>query len=377
MQINASYKPAYVYGGPTMSVSMLCESLIKAGLSIMVFTTTANGNGELSVKPNQITDIDGISVIYFKRITKDHSHLSPSLLLMLWKDVKKFDIIHIHAWWNLVSVLSCFIAIMRNVPVVLSPRGTLSSYSFSNKNKKIKAAIHNLLGRPLLKKCHIHVTSPKEHDAILTLIQPKSITTIPNFVKLPLYKVIKERDVSTPLKLIFFSRIEEKKGLDILINSLAMISAPYKLTIAGNGDQAYIDQLKKLAENNNIEDNITWIGFQDGNKFDLLQQHDLFILPSHDENFGNAVIESLSAGTAVLISEHVGLAEYVVKNNFGWICQTTPSSVSQLIGTINKDYRSDLKLIRQSAPSRVHKDFGGDELTQQYLNMYNKIIKNE
>jgi hypothetical protein len=74
LNVIAAYKPAVIYGGPTMSVAMLCEELSKAGTSTEVFTTTANGTGELPVKVNKPTVVDGVTVTYFKRITKDHTH---------------------------------------------------------------------------------------------------------------------------------------------------------------------------------------------------------------------------------------------------------------------------------------------------------------
>lgn len=49
IQICAAYKPAYIYGGPTMSVSKLSEELVKAGLDVVVLATTANGKVELNV----------------------------------------------------------------------------------------------------------------------------------------------------------------------------------------------------------------------------------------------------------------------------------------------------------------------------------------
>ena len=135
-----------------MSVSMLCEQLVKKNIEVMVFTTTANGTDELPVALNNPVDVDGVRVTYFKRLTKDHTHFSPALLSKLWRNVKNYDVVHIHAWWNMVSVLSCFISLMRGVPVIVSPRGTLSPYSFSNKNRFVKNLIHHFLGKPLLNK---------------------------------------------------------------------------------------------------------------------------------------------------------------------------------------------------------------------------------
>ncbi|MGF7038441.1 XrtY-associated glycosyltransferase XYAG1 [Mucilaginibacter lappiensis] len=373
LQISASYKPAFIYGGPIMSVSMLCEHLVKAGCEISMYTTTANGLDELDVNPNHTVNIDNVTVTYFKRITKDHTHFSPALLKTVWKTAKEYDVIHIHAWWNLVSVLSCLIAVWRHVPVMVSARGTLSPYSFQNKNRKIKLLIHELLNKSLLKRCHFHVTSNRENEAVNNVLNPKSITNIPNFVKLSVCQPSVDHSTSSLLKLIFFSRIEEKKGLDILLNALSTVKIPFHLTIAGTGTDDYINDLRSLAVKIGIGDKITWTGFVNETKFDLLQQHDLFILPSYDENFGNAVIESLSVGTAVLISEGVGLAGYVQKNNLGWICQSNPLSISGAINTI-ANQRPDLLRIRNTAPTTIRSNFDESRLTKQYLNMYQQII---
>ncbi|MEN0053607.1 MAG: glycosyltransferase [Mucilaginibacter sp.] len=373
LQISASYKPAFIYGGPTMSVSMLSEQLAQTGISISVFTTTANGQHELEVQPNTSMLVDGIEVSYFKRITKDHSHFSPLLLKAVWKNAKTYDLVHIHAWWNLVSILSCLIALICRVPVLVSPRGTLSSYSFSNRNTGIKAIIHRFLGKPILKRCHIHTTSKREDDTIAHLISPKSISTISNFVKLPVIPLSESGLPSPTLKLIFFSRIEEKKGLDILINALALVNIPFSLTIAGDGNRDYIKSLQILADKKRISDKITWVGFIQENKFDVLRQHDLFILPSYDENFGNVVIESLAVGTPVLVSEGVGLADYVIQNQLGWTCKTNEASVAQAINQI-AGQSDKFTYIRQNAPQAIARDFGNQNLVKKYKDLYNKII---
>ncbi|MBL4676291.1 MAG: glycosyltransferase [Mucilaginibacter sp.] len=212
LHINASYKPAYVYGGPTMSVSALCEQLVGAGIIVEVFTTTANGNHELDVKSDIPVDVDGVTVTYFKRITKDHTHFSPLLLKTLRARIKEFDLIHIHAWWNLVSVLAALTAVKKRVPVVLSPRGTLSAYSFVNRNNLKKKLIHLALGKKLLHKCHVHATAEPEARAVAEMIKPLSVNVIPNFVKLPdTLPVDTKDDLIGPIKLLFLSRIEEKK----------------------------------------------------------------------------------------------------------------------------------------------------------------------
>ena len=453
LQINASYKPAYIYGGPTMSVSKLSEELVNAGQDVEVLTTTANGKEELIVKPGEKQIIDGVPVTYFRRLTKDHSHFSPALLIHLFKLLNKetkntflpashnskptthisslsdsshnsqptthnssltdsshnsqptthnsshnsqltthnpsltessqysllnthYSIIHIHAWWNLVSVLSCLIAVWKGSTVILSPRGTLSSYSFGNRNSFLKRIFHKLIGKPLLEKCHIHATSQNEKTAILSLFNPKSITVIPNFVRLPNIEHGGVAQEKVPLQLIFMSRIEEKKGLNILLEALSLTSIPFYLTIAGTGEKKYIEQLKKQASELGIINQIKWIGHQaDSNKFRILKENDLFILCSHDESFANIVIESLSVGTAVLISEEVGLADYVIEKQFGWISKNTPHEFRKHLENIYKE-KHNLHSIRTKAPEQVRSDFNEAILIEQYIRMYQEISTN-
>lgn len=373
LQLSASYKPAYIYGGPTMSVSMLSEQLSKAGETVSVYSTTANGLHELPVQAGKPVLVDGVNVIYFKRITKDHTHLSPSLLKHLWKTVNNYDVVHIHAWWNLVSVFGCLIALSRKVPVIVSPRGTLSNYSFHNKNNSIKSVIHSFLGRPLLKKCFIHTTSTNEYDVLKQMLRGNNVFNIPNFINL----IRKEFEGYAPtdhLRIIFLSRIEEKKGLDILLHALKTVTEPFTLTIAGDGNSEYVDQLKNITLNNGIADKINWVGFQSDNKYELLYQHDLMVLPSHDENFGNVVIESLSVGTPVLISKAVGLADYVSQNHLGWLCETNSASVSAAINSLASQ-KAEIIRIKEYAPGKISEDFNYTNLAKRYIDMYTQVIK--
>jgi len=377
LQVNASYKPAYIYGGPTMSVSKLSEELVKAGCTVEVFTTTANGLTELQVITVLPQDIDGVKVRYFKRLTKDHSHFSPGLLAFLWKEVRSFDVVHIHAWWNLVSMFACFIAVLRRVPVVLSPRGTLSSYSFKNRHVALKKAFHILICRPLLSYCFLHTTSEREQAAMAALLKPKGIYTIYNFVKMPRIAPIPAAKPLKPqennmFRLLFFSRIEQKKGLELLFAALADTTLPFRLTIAGGGDEKYIAMLKKLTNDYKIDHQIDWAGFKDGDKFDLMAAHHLLILPSYDENFGNVVIESLAVGTAVLISREVGLATYIESRQFGWICNANSLSIKNSLTEIYNNPEK-LNTIRKLAPSGIRNDFEETTLVKQYYKMYKQI----
>ncbi|RYE26383.1 MAG: glycosyltransferase [Sphingobacteriaceae bacterium] len=301
IQVTASYKPAVIYGGPTMSVSKLSEQLNKNNIDTEVVTTLANGKTELGFPVGKVTRIENVPVRFFKRITKDHSHFSPGLIKYLLKLRKsETTIVHIHAWWNLVSMFGCAIAQLKKIPVVLSPRGTLSNYSFNNKHNLFKFWIHLLAGKKLLSNCCFHVTSEAEKSEILQLINPEKIQVISNFLTLPIRFDFKSDRKSAILKL-------------------------------------------------------------------------LLILPSYNENFGNVVIESLAVGTPVLISNKVGLADYIIKNKLGWTFENQPEKLRKALTEINTN-KSELDEIRFRSPQKIKEDFSDEMLVNQYINFYKEVI---
>ncbi|MBC6112148.1 XrtY-associated glycosyltransferase XYAG1 [Pedobacter fastidiosus] len=435
IHITASYKPAYIYGGPIQSVGKLCEALQRftvndkilqkdqgESFNIDVLTTTANGKQELDIEAGKMQIVESVAVTYFKRWTKDHSHFSPGLLWALRKSILKYKnpppahsqsyappskggkgsfetetfqlesnnledynndiVVHIHAWWNLVSMLSCWVAKWYKIPVILSPRGMLTSYTIGNRNSLSKKILHNLLGKRLLKYVHIHATSEKEKEDILKIVQPKSITVIPNLVGFLegeasikyQVSISEDQDFSNTFRIIFLSRIEEKKGLDLLFEALALLDFSWSLTIAGSGNEVYVRSLKAKAESLKLNNQIIWLGqIANEDKFDLMQNSDLLVLTSHNENFANVIIESLSVGTAVLVSEHVGLADYVKEKDLGWISALNPIQIGE---QITSSYRDTIKRahIREVAPSIISQDYKDEVLVKKYINLYNRVL---
>jgi glycosyltransferase involved in cell wall biosynthesis len=403
LHINASYKPAYIYGGPTVSVAKLCEEINKVEsrklkvesegfvsaqpdndmvgqekIVVTVYTTLANGREELPYQNGAVKIVDGVEVHYFKRITKDHSHLSPSFLICLWKNIKKFDIVHIHAWWNLISVGAAIICVLNRKKYILSPRGTLSYYSFYNRKSQIKRIFHYLIGKPILKKAIFQVSSEKERKDIEAIVGTHQMYVIPNFVEL---NVAWEKDAVIDLnhqkaELLFFSRIEEKKGLEFLLNACALLTIPYHLTIAGHGDDNYVLKLKYLIKELGIEESITWLGqVSSADKFKVLSKYDLLVLTSYDENFANVVIESLACGTPVLLSPKVGLADYVLKNEIGWVVAQDALLIARELERIFNHKKEQLMGIREKAKRIVKQDFAEDTLRKSYVQFYQEIIK--
>ena len=368
-----SYKPAYVYGGTIVVTAKLAEQLVILGHDVTVYTTTANGDTELEVEAGKKQLVDGVSVRYFKRITKGHTHASPALWRFLNGSIREFDVVHIHSWWNLLVVGAALICKLKGVKPVLSSHGMFSEYILNTNNAKKKMLLHSLIGKKLLENTFLHVSTQMELDEAKSLIPSWAGTVIPNLVDLP--AKLPQRRVNDVFTIGFLSRVDPKKGLDLLIEALSDVQFPYRLIVGGIGDAKYVESLKRLADECGNADKMIWAGWQSGEqKFSFLAEVDLFALTSHSENFAAVVIEALSVGTPVLISDQVGLKQYVGENDFGWVCPLGRRSLTDNLTEIYCD-GGKRKRIQDSALSHIPLDFAPGLLADQYANFYRTISR--
>lgn len=369
LHVIPSYKPAYVYGGPIYSSSALCEQLVAEGHRVTVVTTTANGKEELNVQPGVVQQVDGVDTIYFKRLTKDHTHFSPALIRYLYRNVKKYDAVHIHSWWNLVSIFTLLVCYVRKVRPVVSPRGMLSDYIIETNHNFQKKIIQKVVGNPLLSKVKFHATSTAEVHEIRKLYPASQVAEIFNFVTVPAAPLA-PKAVQQKIRFVFLSRIDPKKGLELLFKALSMVNFPYELTIAGPYKEEYLERLQALTCEYGIEAHITWVGPVYGEaKFKLLQEHDVMVLTSYNENFANIVIESLAMGTPVLISNMVGLSTYVSDNQLGWITGIDPQHIKHILEQVYAE-RDKLPAMSAAAPVLMQRDFDKSRLVNRYIELY-------
>ena len=133
---------------------------------------------------------------------------------------------------------------------------------------------------------------------------------------------------------LFMGRIHPKKGCDLLIEAFAEVLAKHKewrLVIAGPDQSGLQNRLIQLAGRLGVTSAITWTGMISGAmKWGALRGAEIFVLPSHQENFGIAVAEALAAGLPTLISNKVNIWREVQSDGAGLIAEDTLRGVSEL-----------------------------------------------
>ena len=369
LHITPSYKPAYHYGGPTVSVSRLAEAQAEAQMDVTVFTTTADGAAELQVPVAQAVPDNGVDIWYFPRWTGDHSHFSPALLRHLWRHCGAFDVVNIHSWWNWVAFGAAFICRIKGAKTVVSPHGMLSPYTLG---KRSRYWFQRSIGRWLLGKVAFFATSQQERIEIQSIIPGGRFYVAPNIVTLPgtAFTPAAESDV---FRLLFLSRVHHKKGLEFLLDALHRLDRPWQLTIAGDGASAYTQKLRKRIATLDLETRVHWVGWVKGEeKWQLIADSDLMVLPSYNENFANVVIESLALGTPVLVSNQVGLWNYVQNVDLGWIAERNAAAILAALHAAMDDSEKRAR-IRREAPQIIRKDYDPAAVVSIYLDYYKSL----
>lgn len=122
---------------------------------------------------------------------------------------------------------------------------------------------------------------------------------------------------------LFLGRLHEKKGCDLLVEAFARVAGAdpsLHLVMAGPDDaQGLRAGLEARAAQWGVAERVTWTGMLAGEaKWSALKAAQVFALPSHQENFGIAVVEALALGVPVLISEKVNIWREIIQSGAGF-----------------------------------------------------------
>ncbi|MGI0490214.1 hormogonium polysaccharide biosynthesis glycosyltransferase HpsP [Alkalinema pantanalense CENA528] len=376
-----------VYGGPSQMVVGLSSALARSGVQVTILTTDANGDAGQAPLPVPLgvpVEQDGYDIIYFRCSPFRRYKFSIDLLMWLWRNVDRYDVVHIHALFSPVTSLAATIVRTKGLPYILRPLGTLDPADLQKK-RRIKQLYAHVLERPnLAGAAALHFTSDQEAKVserfgtqCMDWIYPLGVQLPPAVRSVAETKAALNLPSDRPI-LLFMSRIDPKKGLDLLIPALEKLSqtTPFHFVLAGGNpqDSGYEAQIRLRIQSSPLNDRTTITGFVSGNlKTELLQIADLFLLPSYYENFGISVAESMSVGTPVIISNQVHIWQQIEQSESGWICECTADSVFNTIQVALKDHQ-ELRYRGLQAQGYARKHYSWEAIATQLCQRYQEVI---
>ncbi|MBD2458452.1 glycosyltransferase [Nostoc sp. FACHB-87] len=378
-----------IYGGPSQMVLGLAPALAKEGVKVTILTTDSNGDtGQqpLDVPLNRPIQQDGYEIIYFRCAPFRRYKFSLELLNWLKIHAKEFDIAHIHALFSPISSAAATVCREKKLPYILRPLGTLDPADLQKKKQLKKLYVELIERQNLAGAAAIHFTSEQEAKISARFGVKTKDLVIPLGVKptqrISASAVRSQLGIPEDVPLVLFmSRIDPKKGLNLLIPALEKLLADnhkFHFVLAGTNpqDPDYENKIKFQIENSSLRSHTTITGFVSGElKAGLLQAADLFVLPSYYENFGIAVAEAMVAGIPVVISDQVHIWQQVSDSQSGWVGQT---EVSSLLELLQQALQNPQERQRRGINAQKYalENFSWDAIARQMIQAYQQILIN-
>ncbi|MEL6468206.1 MAG: hormogonium polysaccharide biosynthesis glycosyltransferase HpsP [Cyanobacteria bacterium J06623_4] len=384
-----------VYGGPSQMIRGLAAALgqqpnQQVG-SVTVITTDANGDVDeqpLEVPLGEPVDEGGYDVIYFRCAPFRRYKFSTDLLSWLWSNAHRYDIAHIHALFSPVSTAAATLCRWKNLPYIMRPLGTLDPADLQKK-KLLKLPYIALLEKPnLAGAAAIHFTSELESKVSARFGTTTPDMVIPLGVALPelpdrghSQAAIREKfniPDNRPI-VLFMSRIDPKKGFDLLLPALEKLhtsSQPFHFLLCGANpqDRAYENNIREQISCSAWASSATLCGFISGElKAQVLSAADLFVLPSYYENFGIAVAEAMAAKLPVVISDQVHIWPQIKESTAGWVVPTEIEPVTQALmaALSNAEERQQRG---ENAQQCAKENYSWDAIAQRLTTQYRTLL---
>jgi glycosyltransferase involved in cell wall biosynthesis len=275
---------------------------------------------------------------------------SPRLWRWLHENARRFDGIVMNGIWTFPGVAARHAAGKANRPYGIFAHGALDPW-FNRKYplKHLKKWMYWPIQHAVLHDAQaVFFTSDAERDLAKTSFRKSEWNSVvvpygindpegghPNHVD----QIEAFYEVTPQLRgrryLLFLARIHEKKGCDLLIQAFAKMAAlapDLDLVVAGPDQVGLQSKLQRLAAQCGIGKRVHWPGFMGGDlKWGAIRACDAFVLPSHQENFGIAVVEALAVGRPVLISNQVNIWEDIEADKVGLVDEDTLQGTERLL----------------------------------------------
>jgi len=322
----------------------------------------------------------GAGRVYARRLGSFYK-FAPGLIPWLWRNVPRFDAVHIHALFSFASVAAAYVASLRGTPYVLQPLGSLSPFGLGQRRPRLKRLSLTFVEGPILRAAAaVHFASAAEKEEAGRLNIPVRGVVIPLGVELVSDGAPAFDDPSARgrRRVLFLSRLDPVKNLEALIDAFASsldLRETATLIVAGRGDEEYVAALKARARDAGIADRVLWLGHVEGpQKAALLQAADLFILPSFSESFGVAAVEAMLAGLPCVLSRSVAIASAAAAAGACAIVEPQAGAIRHAIEALLSEPD---KLTSMGAAARAFavREYSPQTMAKRLIDLYRSVSK--
>ena len=342
-------------------------------------------------------DVDGIKVDYFKNLSngfKLKTMLDTPLAapFKIRKDIKDYDIVHIHEHRQTLAIIASYFARKNNIPYIVQAHGSVLPFF---QKEGLKNLFDKVFGFKILHNasCVFALTEVEKEQYLKMGVDEDKIEIVPlginleEYENLPSYGKFRSKfNIGENDKLILFvGRIHEIKGLDLLLdafndlivqsnekNSLENIDcSSIKLAIVGP-DDGYLVKLEEKVKEYSLEENVIITGpLYKEEKQEALVDCDLFVIPSKYESFTTSGLEAMACSKPLVLTKNNHIHDWV-DGNVGIACEDNKDSLREAIEKVLFDEELS-QIFAENGNKLIKEKYNWDIINDQILEIYNKF----
>ena len=382
-----------------MACPALCRELIRRGHEVAIYTTNVDGDRLLHVPLGQPIFEKGVEIRYFPGWIQPREYkMSLPLWHALRQKIQSFDLVHIYSVYGFPTAAATHFCRIHGRPYLLHPHGSLDPYLRRRHRFRKHLYTKLLLQRSFRDASAILFNSGEEMR--LAADWPGLNSPAANGRSGPKKFVayvgvedewFEEANAAARERLmrrfpqlnerrlvVFFGRLNFKKGLDILARAFARVGGAREdvhLVLAGPDSEGYGQKVREWLKQGGVLEKTTYTGpLVGGDRFALMHAAEVFVLSSYTENFGAAIAEAMACAVPVVISDRVNIWPEVAQARAGLVVRCDPRETAQALLTLLDDPARG-KEMGQRGRRLVAEKMTWRKVGEQMVEVYQEILE--
>lgn len=285
------------------------------------------------------------------------------------------DIVHVNCCWTPDCAMIQRLAQKRGYKVVLTPHGMLEPWIIKRHYWTRKVPALWLYQKAAVQRADcVQATAESERGNLLKLGYNSNIKVVR--LGIDAESIEMKRSWKKSRQILFLSRVHVKKGINFLVEAADVLRNElqgYKILVAGEGEADYVEAMKRMICDRGLQDIVKLIGGVYGDeKWRLFQTSDFFVLPTHSENFGLAIAESLASGTPVITTVGTPWSDLNSSEAGAWIEIGTQPLVETLrkFLSLSDDER---EAMGRNGRKLIEEKYSAHVMAVQMMEVYNSL----
>lgn len=285
------------------------------------------------------------------------------------------DIVHVNCCWTPDCAMIQRLAQKRGYKVVLTPHGMLEPWIIKRHYWTRKVPALWLYQKAAVQRSDcVQATAESERDNLLKLGYNSNIKVVR--LGIDAESIEMKRSWKKSQQILFLSRVHVKKGINFLVEAADVLRNElqgYKILVAGEGEADYVEAMKRMICDRGLQDIVQLIGGVYGDeKWRLFQTSDFFVLPTHSENFGLAIAESLASGMPVITTVGTPWSDLISSEAGAWIEIGTEPLVETLRKFLSLS-EDELETMGRNGRKLIETKYSAHVMAEQMMEVYKSV----